>query len=450
MGMKNQQRRAAKAKARAKDRARRADGGAGFLAHGCADHGTRCPSEPDRSGLGGRLRLQLVLVEAMRQVVQTPAEALPAARELLAQVDVRSHASFVTESFDLLDGLVGVLVGNGWTPDDLREITRRRAGQHLCGVLADALARHVAGCPGDLVDAQWRAQVVALGEPVLVDPLRAEGLAQLLALAGALDRLPRLAEVLPPPGRRDTRHSPAAGAGASSEFADKQLARVRALLAKAESTEYDAEAEALTAKAQELISRHALERLLGQLDTGLGDGSSVVARRIWLDAPYLLAKGMLVTAVATANRSRAVISESVGCCTLVGAPRDLDAVELLSTSLLVQANVAMLRHGRQVDRGGTSRTRSFRQSFLIAYAGRIGERLTATGRSAVRDTPHADRLLPVLRATQEAVEAEFARLFPSLTTRSTTIGDARGWAAGRAAADLSLLDIYGKLTADAG
>jgi hypothetical protein len=448
MGMNNKQRRATKA--RAKDRGRRDDGGSGFLAQDCADHGARCPSGPDRSGLRERVTLQLVLVEAMRQVVATPAEALRAAREVLARVDARSHGLFVTESFDLVDGSVQVLVGNGWTPDDLREITRRRAGPRLCGVLADSLARHVAGCPGDLVEAQWRAQVVALGEPVSVDPLRAEGLAQLLALAGALDRLPRLAEVLPPPGRRDARHRSAAGAGASSEFADKQLARVRALLAKAESTEYDAEAEALTAKAQELISRHALERLLGQLDSGVGVGSSIGARRIWLDAPYLLAKGMLVNAVATANRSRAVISETLGCCTLVGAPRDLDAVELLSTSLLVQANVAMLRHGRQVDRGGTSRTRSFRQSFLIAYAGRIGERLTATDQSAVREAPHADRLLPVLRATQEAVEAEFARLFPSLTTRSTTIGDARGWAAGRAAADLSLLDVYGKLTAEAG
>jgi hypothetical protein len=270
-----------------------------------------------------------------------------------------------------------------------------------------------------------------------------------LALAGALDRLPRLAEVVPPPGCRDACRGPAA-AGASSERAVKQLARVRALLAKAESTEYDAEAEALTAKAQELISRHALERLLGQLDSGVGDGSSVVARRIWLDAPYLLAKAMLVNAVATANRSRAVISESLGCCTLVGAPRDLDAVELLSTSLLVQADAAILRHGRQVDRRGVSRTRSFRQSFLIAYAGRIGERLAATDQSAVREGPHADRLLPVLRATQKAVEAEFTRLFPSLTSRSAAIGDTRGWAAGRAAADLSLLDIHGKVTAEAG
>jgi hypothetical protein len=46
-------------------------------------------------------------------------------------------------------------------------------------------------------------------------------------------------------------------------------------------------------------------------------------------------------------------------------------------SLLVQAHAAMRRFGRQTDRRRTSRTRSFRQSFLLSYANRIGERLQA-------------------------------------------------------------------------
>jgi hypothetical protein len=61
---------------------------------------------------------------------------------------------------------------------------------------------------------------------------------------------------------------------------------------------------------------------------------------------------------------------------VVGFQADLDAVELLFTSLLVQANAAMLQAGAKRDAYGQSRTRAFHQSFLIAYATRIGERLS--------------------------------------------------------------------------
>lgn len=64
-------------------------------------------------------------------------------------------------------------------------------------------------------------------------------------------------------------------------------------------------------------------------------------------------------------------------------PSDLDAVELLFTSLLVQATTAMLAAGSRQDAHGRSRTRSFRQSFLAAYAQRIGERLASILRPAV-------------------------------------------------------------------
>ena len=48
-------------------------------------------------------------------------------------------------------------------------------------------------------------------------------------------------------------------------------------------------------------------------------------------------------------------------------PSDLAAVELLFTSLLVQAQTALMR--------APGSSRSYRSSFLFAYAARIGERL---------------------------------------------------------------------------
>ena len=77
-----------------------------------------------------------------------------------------------------------------------------------------------------------------------------------LALLAHLGDLPT---ILPPPGtdpstwnRRDD--------GRATD--DPVLAKVRALLAQAESTTFEAEAEAFTAKAQELMARHAIDAAL--------------------------------------------------------------------------------------------------------------------------------------------------------------------------------------------
>lgn len=133
------------------------------------------------------------------------------------------------------------------------------------------------------------------------------------------------------------------------------LARVRALLAKAESTTFDEEAEALTAKAQELIARHALDEAALHDAGDVGDPS---VRRIPLDPPYAKAKAFLLNEVADANRCRAVHSDDCGWVTVFGYDGDLHAVELLTTSLFAQATAAMARHGSRRDATGRSRTRS--------------------------------------------------------------------------------------------
>jgi hypothetical protein len=220
----------------------------------------------------------------------------------------------------------------------------------------------------------------------------------------------------------------------------KILARVRALLAKAESTTFPEEAEALSAKAQELMSRYSLERIVVESAASGDDPHPAAARRMWLESPYMAAKALLVGAVAEANRCRSVLSEKLGFTTVLGDEVDLEIVELLSTSLLVQATRAMVSAGSQTTRTGRSRTRSYRQSFLIAYATRIGERLSAArdvGAAAVTDQ---SQLLPVLAARERVVDKLFEEMFPQSVSRSFSVGNAAGWHAGRAAADLAVLD----------
>ncbi|MGQ0844074.1 MAG: DUF2786 domain-containing protein [Sporichthyaceae bacterium] len=374
------------------------------------------------------------LDEMLGEIDEDLSSAEDVVQRLFAEgLDERSRQALGREAAALGATVLAAVTAAGWTPADLREIVRRRLSPPPLGELAEALAaqqdRH-----GAQVDPAWREQVAALGAVALTDPASPIGLGRSLFLTAFLTRLPAIAETLPPPGRPGR-----VGAAAPRSAHDaKQLARVRALLAKAESTAYDAEAEALSTKAQELISRHALQRLLDQAEHGPPE---VTARRIWLEDPYLMAKASLVGAVAGANRVRAVISDDLGFATLVGDPADLDAVELLSTSLLVQANAAMLRHGGQVDLNGASRTRAFRQSFLVAFGHRIAQRLTATDAAAVTEDPDRERLLPALHAAREAVETETARLFPSVRSRSARVSDADGWAAGQAAADQARLEL---------
>ena len=154
-----------------------------------------------------------------------------------------------------------------------------------------------------------------------------------------------------------------------------------------------------------------------------------------LEAPYLDAKMHLVSAVAGANGVRCAWFRSLGMAVLVGMPADLDAVELLVTSLLVQAGRAMSAAGRRGD--AHARSRGFRRAFLLAYAVRIGERLTESRRAATAEasTAHGTDLAPVLRSREVAVAQAFDDLFPRLRTKRATTVDRSGWLTGRAAAD---------------
>ena len=97
--------------------------------------------------------------------------------------------------------------------------------------------------------------------------------------------------------------------------------------------------------------------------------------------------------------------------------------------------------GRQVSSHGQTRTRSFRQSFLAAYATRIGERLDATNTTVTAEVEDS-RLLPVLAARSRAADELTDRLFPSMVHRALPASNRAGWGAGRAAADLALLEVH--------
>ncbi|MEV6287252.1 DUF2786 domain-containing protein [Kribbella sp. NPDC051770] len=345
----------------------------------------------------------------------------------------------------------------GWAPADVVQHARRQLEPAVEPLLTAVIgAEHRAYKPKTL-DSRWSEQLADFG---LVHPFaeldltawaaeqrigRYLTLDLALRIANFLYRLPSLARLFPLPG---TPQQKAAARPQTSGTDRKMLARVRALLAKAEATEFPDEAEALSGKAQELMAKFSLDHAL--LDAGpdldLPDDSG--ARRIWVETPYVTAKAQLVGVVADANGCRTVTMDQLAVVTIVGAELDLQLTELLATSLLVQANRAMLAAGKHFGHRGESRTRSFRQSFLMAYAQRIGERLQATADAARSAVPEADqdRLLPVLSRREQQVDALFTKLFPETVTRRTRITNGAGWHAGLTAADLAQLDTRRPVT----
>lgn len=213
------------------------------------------------------------------------------------------------------------------------------------------------------------------------------------------------------------------------------LHKVRSLLAKAESTTFPDEAEALTAKAQQLMDRHAIDRAV--LGAAGGHAASPEGRTVVIEPPYARPKFHLLSELAGANRCRAVLDARANVATVVGFPEDQETVELLYTSLLVQATRAMLQTGTTP----RERSRAFRQAFLLAYAVRIGQRLRDAAAAAVAEaeTAHGAGLLPVLRDREEAVRARLAEDFPRLRRMRVSASDPVGFAAGHAAADRARL-----------
>jgi len=214
---------------------------------------------------------------------------------------------------------------------------------------------------------------------------------------------------------------------------DRILERVRGLLAKAESSEFPEEAEAFMAKAQQLMSRHAIDEAI------VGNGGTDHEPRLVdvpIDNPYAGRKASLLGAVASANRCEVVWNSHSRVATLIGYPTDVAAVDTLFTSLLLQGATVLAKLGTHTDEYGRNRTRSFRNAFWAGYATRLGIRLREANESATAEAVerHGSALAPVLVSRSEAVESLVHREFPRLRTQRTTITNAHGYYAGDAAA----------------
>ena len=254
--------------------------------------------------------------------------------------------------------------------------------------------------------------------------------------------LPRIDVLIPPPGAT----SQASSNGRSPDRgavldADPILERIRNLLAKAESSSFEAEAAAFTAKAQALMTRHAIDAaLLGAGSRGIGETPTMI--RLPIDAPYADAKALLLHVVAESGRCRAVGYDKLDLVVVMGFAADLTAVEMLFTSLLVQAQSALAEASRHARPGTRVRSQSYRSAFLVAFAHRVGERLREVNEHvfAQAAADQGPTVALALRDRSAAVDEAMAAHFGELTQTEVRGGyDGAGYASGQLAADRARL-----------
>lgn len=356
-----------------------------------------------------------------------------------------------------LGALINSVLSGGWQPADLAHVVKRewtaRASRLIVAFIAAHARRHDAPTRAPH---GWLAQLGELGAydsegtaiiggrgDLLATWARTEKLHPEEALTVAVQvlaqvrRLPRLDLMMLPPEKwpASNRGLQAVDTSRAAEVDAKTLKLIRALLAKAEATTFEAEADAFTAKAQELMTRHSIDAaVLAACAVGGPTAAGVESRRVHIDNPYAEEKATLLASIAHVNGAKAIWVPYAGFTTVMGFPVDLQLTDLLFTSLLVQATRASAA-ATAADRRLS--TPSFRRAFLVAFADRIAERLEAARNHVAAEAAqeYGSSLAPVLASREAAVVAAYEEAFPNVTTMRSRSYNAAGWYAGRAAAD---------------
>ena len=218
------------------------------------------------------------------------------------------------------------------------------------------------------------------------------------------------------------------------------LDRIARLLDKAEATPYEAEAQALVAKASELAIRHTIATTDIDAARQGRDGDEPIEVRDWQETGvYRLPHIALLSVVAAAHHAQVLrmAGRRGDTVHLIGFHADLEVIQVLYASLRVQAASALARWWTELREDGslahlsdTGRRRA-RRGFLDGYTDRIRRRL-AESRQLV-DREHGPQTALVLADRSRRIEAYVSDRFHVRRARRRT-AEAGSYAAGDAAA----------------
>jgi hypothetical protein len=218
-----------------------------------------------------------------------------------------------------------------------------------------------------------------------------------------------------------------------SEIADPLLARVRKLLAKAENAGVTpAEAEALTAKAAELMAKYGIDRALLAADRPETDRPA--DRVIDVGNPWARVQAHLLCGLASALRCQCVILPRSGPGSRIhifGYSSDIERTDVLYTSLLVQMWQGLA--ATQVPDWSRS-PRAWRRSWLLGFAAAVIARVRAAEDEATRRATAAgagagSRTSLVLADRTLVIRHNIERAYP-VTRKSRVTYSGNGYGAG--------------------
>jgi hypothetical protein len=214
------------------------------------------------------------------------------------------------------------------------------------------------------------------------------------------------------------------------EASDRLLDRVRKLLAKAEAEGVTPEeAQALTAKAAELMAKYGIDRAL--LAARRPETDQPASRLVAIYNPWARVQAHLLCGLAAALRCQCILLPSGAGqrVHIFGFASDIERTDVLYTSVLVQ-----MWHGLIATEvpARASSVRAWRRSWLLGFAAAVIARVQAAEQraertaSAAADGPHANAAV-VLADRSVVIRRNVAAAYPvTRTARLTYSGSGFG------------------------
>jgi Protein of unknown function (DUF2786) len=216
---------------------------------------------------------------------------------------------------------------------------------------------------------------------------------------------------------------------------DRLLDRVRKLLAKAEDESVTPpEAQALTAKAAELMAKYGIDRALLAADRPETDQPA--NRILDIDNPWARVKAHLLCGLGSALRCQCILLSGTSPGSRIhvfGYASDIERTDLLYTSVLIQMWHGLA--GAQVPAWSSS-PRAWRRSWLLGFATAVICRVRAAEHAAARQatapaTPASSRTALVLADRSQVIRGKVEQEYPVTRTARVTYSGS-GYGAGYA------------------
>jgi Protein of unknown function (DUF2786) len=212
------------------------------------------------------------------------------------------------------------------------------------------------------------------------------------------------------------------------------LDRVRKLLAKAEAEGVTPpEAEALTAKAAELMARYGIDR--ARLAAARPDTDQPGSRIIDIDNPWAQVRAHLLAGLAGAMRCQCVLLSTTrpgARIHVFGFASDLERTDILYTSLLLQMARGL---AAAVVPAGVRSVRAWRRSWLLGFTTAVITRVKSAEERAAESADSAEQSGPstalVLADRAVVIRRQLEQAYP-VTKKTRITYSGRGYSAGYA------------------